>query len=166
MWFFGIAMNPDARTLICSYGNEYGPNAISGRRKLQIDSQQNKSTVILEHRQADQQHIWTAVLAADTEQAIWDALKKSDFPDTPRPPSVVADSTICDIDVENQSLFAEPVSVSLPLSMLEALPGYEELLPILQSIIFQVSGGHTGKNTLPETVVSQIQPLEATANSE
>jgi hypothetical protein len=154
-------MGSDTRTLTYGYGNEYGPNGIFGRSELQIATKDNKTTVTLEHRQLDQKHVWTAVLAADTEQAIWKALQKSDFPDTAQPQSIIADAITCDIRVMNLELFPKEVGILLPQTMLEALPGYAELLPVLNSIIFQVSNGSAGKNSLTQIVVSQIQPRQA-----
>jgi hypothetical protein len=152
-------MNPDKRLLSYSYGNAYGPNGIFGRSQLKITTSDGQTTVALEHQQGDREQSWTAILLPKTEQAIWDALQKSDFPNTKRPEAFVPDSTVGVITVENIALYPEPISISLPLDMLKKLPDYAELLSTLHSIIFQISGGSTGENSLPDTVVSQIKSL-------
>jgi hypothetical protein len=141
-------MNPDSRTLAYSFGNQYGPNGIHGRFELEIATQGGKTVVTLAHKQLDQQRSWTAVLSADTEQAIWSALQKSDFPNTARPEALVPDETICSISVTNSAVAPDTVRTSLPLDRLKELPGYAELVPLLDTIISQITDESTEKTSV------------------
>ncbi len=143
--------------LTYSIGNEHNPTDPFGRSHLVVDPD---GSVRLDHYGRLVQHrAWTGRLEPAALGQLWSALERAGFPNVAGHHPVPPDAPICTLAVE---VGGTRQGAYLPWHAAQDLPGYDEAIMILDSIVRQLSEDTVGRplSAAPVSVVGDIQRTE------